>query len=390
MLAEALPHHPLDQDRHALVVVDQILLLAVDHRVGGEQAGVDLLDRAGQGLEVGGGGALVGAEEAVILAGEGDAEVVLQQGGGAHDQRRVAHLLQDQAQPVAEGLGDATHHVLAQDPRVLLLDLLVGHVLEVDRVTEVVGLEELIEHVAAQEVGVGHPHHISEVDGVVLVGAVEDRLGQHHPPGLAADLAPADAAPVDRLEVTGREVVLGDLDEGELVAEHPLGQHDDDLSQVVPQGVPLLRGGGLDLLGLGEEHLPGGDLRVEREEDAIAGRRPLVRQHLLHDAHEVGVREVQREVKLGQGRLDPREALLPVVLALLGQRIVEALPPLRLDRLVADLVLQRTDVDDAAVVEFLAHPTTDDVAEDRVLQQLKVDRQDLGAGPDGEGLEAFV
>src|SRR3990170_6107200 len=83
--APSLTLDHLDESRHALVVVLESPTASIKKGVGPERAGVGAGDRPGQGLQVLLGSALVGAEVAVILPGEGGPQAVFELAGRTHD-----------------------------------------------------------------------------------------------------------------------------------------------------------------------------------------------------------------------------------------------------------------------------------------------------------------
>ena len=109
------PDDRLDHDGHALVVIDQVVPAAVGDRVRAEHAGVDLGD-GGQQARAAAPRASpwFGEEQALVDAGERRAEAVLEQAGGAHDQRHLAPA----GQLGAEAVGDARRELrVAEDGR---------------------------------------------------------------------------------------------------------------------------------------------------------------------------------------------------------------------------------------------------------------------------------
>ena len=114
----------LQDDRHALVVVDQAHLASIEQRVGAEDAGVDLRGRPHQVAQVLLARALVGTEDAFIFPCKGRADVVLQQAGGAHDQRCVAHVVEQAVELRDHAVGETTVGEALRQGRVVLDDLL--------------------------------------------------------------------------------------------------------------------------------------------------------------------------------------------------------------------------------------------------------------------------
>ena len=84
----------LHQQGHLLVPVEEATLLAIAQGLLAQGAGVDGLDGGQEVIEALLVGALVGAEDALVLAGEGIAVAVLQQGAGADDDGRLAEVVQ--------------------------------------------------------------------------------------------------------------------------------------------------------------------------------------------------------------------------------------------------------------------------------------------------------
>ncbi len=377
---EALALHELDQHGDALVVVHQSLLVAVEQGVGVHAGGVHAGDGLGDGLQVLPGGALVGAEVAVVLAGEGGAEVVLQQARGAHDQRALAGLLQDAAQPLEDVLREGALDEVPHDAGVVGAHAGFGLVLLVGPVDETVGCHEGVEHVGGQEVGGGDAQRLADLGGGLVP---QDAVGQHHPGRLAADLAVADLALADLLEVFHREPFAGDVEVGELVADHGADEHHLDLLQA---GVQLFAAGGRhagDVLRLLEEHVLRRQLGVEGDQ---VGGLALLPEHFLDDALEVRVEQVVGEVEIGLGLAHPVEALLPDVVGLLHEGVVQPLAALRLDGLLAHLGLEGFGRDDAALEQLPPHARPDAVAQDGVLPQGEVDIEDVVGGWHGFGL----
>ena len=84
-LAMLFSLHFLDKDGHALVIIIQPLNLTVEEGIRAKHAGIDLGDGSKQLGQIFFCCALVRQKEAVVLAGEGAAKVILQQTGGAHN-----------------------------------------------------------------------------------------------------------------------------------------------------------------------------------------------------------------------------------------------------------------------------------------------------------------
>ncbi len=82
------------------MVVDQAVLEAVLDGVRAEHGSKDFGDGIAQGRQPGGLGAAVGDEQALVLAGEGRAAVVLEQAGRADNERHIAEVVDGQRQPL--------------------------------------------------------------------------------------------------------------------------------------------------------------------------------------------------------------------------------------------------------------------------------------------------
>ena len=252
--------------------------------------------------------ALVGAENAVILAGEGVAEAVFEDRGGADDDRRLAEVFEHRA----ELLLDRGHEFAVQQ---LFADLRRDGeiVLDVDHLraqTPRVVLDEIgIEHVRADEIGIVRLDAAGKELGV---GGPEHAARQQHADGLAADAARADLALFDGDEVGGRKVLAAEGKALRLVAE----QAADDVVAVCERlGGGLL---GLVLAGKVEHAVPavaplaglGEDVK-----DAVAlgagGDKGAVRALDLHrEVHILGLAAVDLDgVDIGRGvhRADVQE-----------------------------------------------------------------------------------
>jgi len=86
--------HAHDQQGHLFVALQQAMAFAVGQRLAAHAAGVDGADRVEERPQAFLERALVRAEHAVVLAGEGIAVGVLQQGAGAHDHGILPEIIQ--------------------------------------------------------------------------------------------------------------------------------------------------------------------------------------------------------------------------------------------------------------------------------------------------------
>ena len=306
----------LDQQRHLFVAVQQPALGPVAERLFAHRAGVDRLDGRDEILQPLLVRALVGAEHALVLAGEGVAVVVLQQAAGADDDRRLAEVVQH--------LGELLEDVVGKGPRdhppARFFDVVQERppvVLFLTQPPAAVFDQERIEHVGADvERIVGFQQRVPA--GTRLA---EDRAGQQHAHRFAADQPRADHPPPDRQHVAQRQVLLGH-------AQQPLVARERHPHQRAGQGhgvfgrrlAPLHRLP--SLLGLVERAVP----RAQAEPHGIQagpgpGRQDLGGRRTLGDRQEAvafpGVQHVHR------GRV--------AVLDLAGLQVQRALMPVHVD-----------------------------------------------------------
>ena len=179
---------PLHQDRHLLVVGIQAAVDAVLQGVGAHRGGVHGAYRILQGVQPLGGGALVGAEDRFVFAGEGIAEVVLQQGTGSHNDRGLAEMLQHTEEPFAHRRREPPGGQLAIQ-RGTRGEIAAWAFLLDPQLPPAVGDDEGIEQVGAQEIGIVPFQLAGEAPlGIVL----ENRPGHQHPHRFAADVTGAD------------------------------------------------------------------------------------------------------------------------------------------------------------------------------------------------------
>ena len=179
-------------------------MVAVAQRLLAQGAGVHRLHGLQDRLQPLLGRALVGAEDALVLAGEGVAEAVLEQAAGAHDDGRLPvpgeHGHQLAPDRVGEGAG---HDALAR----------LGGAVEqagpgpalAARVPQAVADEVGVEDIGADEPGVVRLQAASPRG----IGAGEDGAGHQHAGRLAAHQSGADHALPDLEEVAKLEVALG-------------------------------------------------------------------------------------------------------------------------------------------------------------------------------------
>ena len=204
-IAVSLPLDHLNQDRHPLIVVQEAALLAVKQDIRVVDAGVNARDGLRQRSEVLIRGTLIRAEYALIHAGERKLEIVLQQAGRTYDQRLTVHGCQQLPQFLLYCLGEPALAVGSLNQRVVVPDFVDGFVLLIQEADEIVGLQEVVAHICADEVGLGD----GQADGIAPVGEpgnglVEDAPGKHEAGRLAADLAPTDAVVANPMQVIQR------------------------------------------------------------------------------------------------------------------------------------------------------------------------------------------
>ena len=94
VLPVSVARHAHYEQRHLLVALEEVPVGAVHYGVDVFGAGVYLPHGALKDLVALGQRTLIGAEHAVVLAGEGVAEAVLQKRAGADDYGRLAEVFQ--------------------------------------------------------------------------------------------------------------------------------------------------------------------------------------------------------------------------------------------------------------------------------------------------------
>ena len=222
----------LNHHAHHFGEVDEVVLSAIEQRVGVERAGKDLEDGLDELLEAMLGYALVGDEDAAIFAGEGQPEIVLEQAGGADQQGAIPDFSQDAAEMLDDvGLERAVLEDLA-DERSFSLNLLEALVFLVSVAAESVDVEEFFKEIGAQVPGFGHTNGATEgsveavrrdLTGASAAPGDQDEISEEHTGGLSADLAYSvegpDGAGEQRLEITDGQKTLGDADEFKLRAD---------------------------------------------------------------------------------------------------------------------------------------------------------------------------
>ena len=218
ILAVAVAGDAHDEQRHLLVAVEQVAVGAVLDGVDVHGAGVHgahgLLEHGVALLQ----GTLVCTEHAVVFAGERVAEAVLQQGAGAHDDRRLAEVFEHGEKLLL----DARRERAVQQ---LLLDLrrdlqIVAHLVHLGAQSPAVVVDKVgVKHVRADVIGVVRLDALFKEFGV---GIAQDVARQQHAGGLAADAAGADLPVFDVDEILDGEVAAAQLQPLRLDAEQAL------------------------------------------------------------------------------------------------------------------------------------------------------------------------
>ncbi len=220
--------HFLQQDRHALIVIEQPHAPTIQQGIWVVYTGIDATNGQGECSQVFLWGGLVGAKETLILARKRHAEVVFQQAGRTDDQWALAHLAQNLAQARCDPRRQLSLRVRLFDRRIISYDLL-GWLVLLIQVFDVVERQEVIEHVCADEVGARDLNLV----GQVRCGRLQHFPGQQHTCRFAADLAGADATGLNIAKIGCGEPGLCQPHEVQLVADHCFGQNDDDFFQMM-------------------------------------------------------------------------------------------------------------------------------------------------------------
>ena len=176
------------------------------------------------------------------------------------------------------------------------------------------------------------------------------------------------------VEIGDGEILAGDANKAQLVADHRLDEHGFDLGQMMRVLGLLFRRQSLVLQALGEERVPGRQLRIERQSQLIAVVLP---QLGLDQVMQQARRQVVAEVKVGEMIAHQLLAPLPGFDALGVVGIVDAFALLRGDGALLDLRFEHLAGHDTAREDLLAHVFADPLGQDRVVGQLKVDRHYL-------------
>ena len=205
-------------------------MLAVAERLLGERARVDGLHRGEEGLEPLLGRALVRAEDALVLAGEGVPEAVLEQAARAHDDRGLPVRLQHRHHLPDHELREGALHDGRARPRGAVEERRAPPLL-VPRAPEAVAHQVRVEDVGADEPGVVG----LEPAAPARVGPLQDRPGEQHPGRLAAHQPGADHVPADREQVLQVEVVAGQLGEPLLARQHHPEERAQRLALLLPR-----------------------------------------------------------------------------------------------------------------------------------------------------------
>ena len=265
VLAVEGARHAHDQQGHLFVAVEHPTVGPVAQGFFGHGAGIDFADGGQQVLQAFLARALVGAEDAFVGAREGVAVVVLQQRAGAHDERRLAEIVQhflELPQDVGRKLAGQQQpagFVGALEERVRVALFLANG-------PRTAAHEEIVEDVGADKERIVFLQQLREA----RVGLLDDRARQQEADGLAANEAGADH-PAAHVE---------DVRQGQVAGEqllHPGIARDDHLDERVEcflraAGNPVVHVAGLDeFAGTDECGFPEAGAAVGRE------ARPLLR-----------------------------------------------------------------------------------------------------------------
>src|SRR6266540_746240 len=204
------PRDALDEERHRLVAIEQPAVLAVAERLLAHGARVHLADGGEERVEPLGGGALVRAEDARVLARERVAEPAFEQRRGADHDRRWPVGREHRRELLQDGVGEDA----AQDPLAPVdgaVEERRGAPLLPARAPGAVADEVGMEDVGADEPGVVRLESV----GDPRAAPREDRAGEEHADRLAADEARPDHPSPDGEQVREVEEARGEL-------RHPL------------------------------------------------------------------------------------------------------------------------------------------------------------------------
>ena len=353
----ACPHDFLDQHGHSLVVVKQAHTPAVGQCVRADHAGIDSRDRVHQFGKIAVGCALTRQEVAVVLAGKGEAKVVLQETGGAHDDRRIPYLVEQTAEPVLDVFREIAAYVRLSQLGIVSADLVQALVLLVHKGNQVVEGLEVIEDVRSDKVRVGNGDAFAQCWVRFCPKPLHDLPGQHHPSRFAPDLASPDPSMTNLFEIVDSEKLPRQAHKVKLVAEHTFGQNDDHLLQVMLYLGLSLRFIALILLTESKEHRPGCQLGIERKHKVLVLHLRI--DHFLDDVVQECGWAVVRKVKVAEVVPNGGQTLSPGVRVLVYQRIAQSLPDLRLSGLVPQFFLKVLWRDDASPKDLLAHSLPD-------------------------------
>ncbi|MCZ7652348.1 MAG: hypothetical protein M5U13_14745 [Thermoanaerobaculia bacterium] len=316
--ADPAPHHLLDQNPHLLVHVEEAAAGPVLDRVGAEDGGVDLGHRVGERHQPLPLAAHVGEEEALVLAGEGRAEAVLEQRGAAHDDRAPLELVEHRGQPAQhlrreEGALEQLHQVRVLEPHPIGVV-----VLAVVNLPEVVVLQEVDQPVGGDVPAQGGADAAEQL--AMVVGPLDDLGGEEEPGRLAADPAVAarriDQPPAEAGEVVDAQVLLGGVDEVELVGEEAPHQRRPQSHLGGLGEVPLLDTPLAEALEVVDQV---GERRVGALDRVLEHRRLLLADPALEAGEDLPLPQMPRgeaEGALGGGGVDHERAarLRPVLL----------------------------------------------------------------------------
>ena len=191
-----------DQQCHLLIAVKELALCAVFDRIRVDGACIDLLDGALKDIIAFLQAALIRAENTLIFAGKGIAEAILQDGAGAHNDRRLAEIFEHGQKLFLDAWHEGpVEQQLADRFRVFEVIRRLDH-------PDAGGPQPVLNAVCIKDVG-------ADVIGIMRLDArpiqlrcfiAQDVACQQHAGRLAADAARADLAVLDVQQVAHGEI----------------------------------------------------------------------------------------------------------------------------------------------------------------------------------------
>ena len=128
--------------------------------------------------------------------------------------------------------------------------------------------------------------------------SLQDAISQHHPGGFAADLAVTDLALADLLQVSHREPLAGDVEIGQLVADHGADEHHLDLLQARFEMLALRQAACVSIISACSKSIScGASSGLKVIMSGVSPRSPTV---CADDLLEILVGQVVGEVEIGQ------------------------------------------------------------------------------------------